>query len=134
MFSSWFQLHGNIPRIKNQLTTWHTTWHTIYIYTANTIIQFKNQFLCKKYKKRDLEKTVRMRKGLRAMTATKMERDGPRARRAYPIPATTVIFLPPTFFFSYFLLDWLIGGRRRALEGGASHPSTRDLMSMLEFF
>lgn len=48
-------------------------------------------------KKGDLEKTVRMRKGLPAMTETKMERDGPRARRAYPIPAATVIILLPTF-------------------------------------
>lgn len=53
----------------------------------------------------------------------------------------TQSLLPLSFFslrpFFFLLSAWLIdriGGRRRALEGGASHPSTRDLMSMLEFF
>lgn len=37
---------------------------------------------------------MRIKKGLVEMRVTKREREGPRARSAYPIPAATVIIIP----------------------------------------
>lgn len=40
-----------------------------------------------------LERRVRIKKGFLEITATKSEREGPRANKAYPIPAATVMAL-----------------------------------------
>lgn len=42
-------------------------------------------------KGKNLERRVRIKKGFLDITATKREREGPRASRAYPTPAATVI-------------------------------------------